>query len=161
MPKTATAHASRDDNDQGLYSGLIRIHVLYHACKEPIFGLSMIEELARHGYRMSAGTLYPLLHGLERKGLLRSSRLRLANTARRVYRATPVGRRTLIKVRAKVEELLGELLENKGLPAQQEMLERRKGHQKRKQHQRQRGQLDAAKPRRPGTPATRQTRPHN
>jgi hypothetical protein len=60
------------DRDQSLYSGLIRIHILYHACQGPIFGLGMIEELARHGYKLSAGTLYPLLHRLEKKGLLRS-----------------------------------------------------------------------------------------
>jgi len=34
----------------------------------------MAEELARHGYRISLGTLYPLLHGLEKKGYVRSSR---------------------------------------------------------------------------------------
>ena len=51
--------------DRELLSGLIRIHILYHACKELIFGLGMIEELQRHGYKLSAGTLYPMLHGLE------------------------------------------------------------------------------------------------
>ncbi len=59
--------------DRDLYSGLIRLHVLHHAVEEPIFGLGMIEELARHGYRISPGTLYPLLHGLEKKGYLRST----------------------------------------------------------------------------------------
>ncbi|HEU5450533.1 MAG TPA: helix-turn-helix transcriptional regulator, partial [Terriglobales bacterium] len=53
------------DGHQDLYSGLIRLHILHHACHEPIFGLGMIEELARHGYKLSAGTMYPLLHGLE------------------------------------------------------------------------------------------------
>jgi DNA-binding PadR family transcriptional regulator len=38
------------------------------ASASPLYGLSMIEELARHGYRLSAGTLYPILHGLEKKG---------------------------------------------------------------------------------------------
>lgn len=97
--------------DQDLLSGLIRIHILYHACKEPIFGLGMIEELQRHGYKMSAGTLYPMLHGLERKGLLRSKKIRLGRRGRRVYRATPTGRRALAKAREKVKLLLGELLE--------------------------------------------------
>jgi hypothetical protein len=53
-----------------LYSGLIRLHILHHAAKEGIFGLGMIEELARHGYKLSPGTLYPVLHGLEKNGLL-------------------------------------------------------------------------------------------
>jgi PadR family transcriptional regulator PadR len=55
-------------DDRDLYSGLIRLHVLHHAAEEPIFGLGMLEELARHGYRISPGTLYPILHGLEKKG---------------------------------------------------------------------------------------------
>ncbi|TMH07078.1 MAG: hypothetical protein E6H67_04615 [Betaproteobacteria bacterium] len=37
-----------------------------------VFGLWLIEELQRHGYRIDAGTLYPILHSLERRGLLRS-----------------------------------------------------------------------------------------
>ena len=97
--------------DQELLTGLIRIHILYHACKEPIFGLGMIEELQRHGYKLSAGTLYPMLHGLERKGLLRSRKIRLGRRGRRVYRATASGRRALVKAREKVKLLLGELLE--------------------------------------------------
>ncbi len=117
MPDSIIAFAA--DSNQGLYSGLIRIHILYHACQGPIFGLAMIEELARHGYKLSAGTLYPLLHGLEKKGLLRSKEERSGKVARRLYRATPAGRRALVKARAKVEELLGELLEDKTLTRSQ------------------------------------------
>ena len=43
-------------------------HIIAHAAREPIFGFRIIEELARHGYKLNPGTLYPLLHGLERKG---------------------------------------------------------------------------------------------
>jgi len=96
---------------QELLSGLIRIHVLYHACKEPIFGLGMIEELQRHGYKLSAGTLYPMLHGLERRGLLRSKKIRLGRRARRIYRATAAGRKALEMASEKVKILLGELVE--------------------------------------------------
>lgn len=97
--------------DRFLYAGLIRLHVLHHAVQEPIYGLAMIEELARHGYRLSAGTLYPILHGLEKRGYLRSVERRKGKTMRRVYRATPAGRRALQSARAKVSELFGELLE--------------------------------------------------
>jgi DNA-binding PadR family transcriptional regulator len=97
-------------NYQEIYSGLIRIHILYHACQGPIFGLGMIEELARHGYRLSAGTLYPLLHGLEMKGYLRSREVRSGRSFRRVYRATAAGRKALAMAREKVKELIGELL---------------------------------------------------
>jgi len=73
----------------------------------------MIEELRRHGYELSAGTLYPILHSLERKGLLISAKERLGGAERRVYRATPAGRAALSAAKAKVRELFGELFEDK------------------------------------------------
>ncbi len=99
------------NHQRELFSGLIRLHVLHHACQEPIFGLGMIEELARHGYRLSPGTLYPLLDGLEKKGLLRSSRRLADGRFRRVYRATPAGRKALKMAKQRVKELFGELFE--------------------------------------------------
>lgn len=102
---------SEPNSQRELYSGLIRLHVLYHACREPIFGLGMMQELARHGYRMSPGTLYPLLYGLERKGLLRSSRQFVQARSRRVYRATPKGRKALEAAKRRVQELFSELFE--------------------------------------------------
>ena len=68
-----------------MYSGLIRIHILFHACAGSFFGLGMIEELSRRGYRLSPGTLYPLLHGLEQKGLLRSRQVRSGHSLRRAH----------------------------------------------------------------------------
>ncbi len=99
-------------DDQDLYSGLVRLHILHHAAREEIFGLGIIEELGRHGYTLSPGTIYPILHGLERKGYLRSTEHRMGKTARRVYRATATGRRALAAAKDKVRELFGELLED-------------------------------------------------
>jgi DNA-binding PadR family transcriptional regulator len=99
-------------DDKDLYSGLIRLHALHHACQEPIFGVGIIEELARHGYRLSPGTIYPLLHGLEEKGYLRSTEEDGGRQPRRVYRATPKGRRALAAAKVKVRELFSELLED-------------------------------------------------
>jgi PadR family transcriptional regulator PadR len=98
-------------DDRDLYSGLIRLHVLHHAVEEPIFGLGMVEELARHGYRISPGTLYPLMYGLEKKGYLRSSEQRNGKSLRKVYRATPLGRKALLAAKSKVKELFSELIE--------------------------------------------------
>jgi DNA-binding PadR family transcriptional regulator len=98
--------------DQDLYAGLIRLHILHHASKRPVFGLWFIEELGRHGYKLSPGTLYPLLHGLERKGYLRSISERSGKSLRRMYQATPQGRKALAAARQKVSELFGELLED-------------------------------------------------
>jgi PadR family transcriptional regulator, regulatory protein PadR len=100
-----------------LYSDLIRLHVLHHASKEPIFGLEMIEELARHGYRVSPGTLYPILHTMEKRGLLRSIRRAAANQ-RRMYRATPEGKKALAAAKQRVRELFAELFEEVVPPRQ-------------------------------------------
>jgi DNA-binding PadR family transcriptional regulator len=87
--------------------------VLHHACEAPLFGLGIIEELARHGYKLSPGTLYPLLHGLERRGLLRARVEGAGRERRRVYRATGEGRRALQAAKVKVRELFGELFERR------------------------------------------------
>ena len=109
MSKSKTDSTAGADRD--LYSGLIRLHVLHHAVEGPLIGFGMIEELARHGYRISPGSLYPLLQSLERKGYLRSTRRRNGKSLRRVYRATPLGRKALAAAKHKVRELFHELIE--------------------------------------------------
>jgi len=110
MPITKSGNG-RFSEDKDLYSGLIRLHVLHHAAEEPIFGLGMIEELARHGYRISPGTLYPMLQRLEAKGYLRSSDQRTGKSRRKIYRATALGRKALAAAKSKVHELFHELME--------------------------------------------------
>jgi len=97
--------------DQELYSGLIRLHVLHHTSHEAVYGLGMILELRRHGYRIGPGTLYPLLHRLEQKGYLRSRNKTIGGKVRRCYAITAPGRRALIQAKAKVRELFDELFE--------------------------------------------------
>jgi DNA-binding PadR family transcriptional regulator len=94
---------------QELLAGLIRLHILHHAAESDVYGQWMIEELARHGYRMSPGTLYPLLHGMEKRGYLQSRRERAGRSLRRLYRATPLGNEALALARGKVRELFGEI----------------------------------------------------
>jgi PadR family transcriptional regulator PadR len=71
----------------------------------------MMEELTRHGYRIGPGTLYPLLHGLERSGLLKSVLKSVGGRQRRVYKITGPGKKALDKAKAKVDELHHELHE--------------------------------------------------
>lgn len=96
---------------QEFFGGLIRLHILHHAVEGEFFGNWMIEELRRHGYRIGPGTLYPMLHVLERKGYLKSRTEGPGRRARRHYRATAKGRSALIAARGKVEELFNELVE--------------------------------------------------
>jgi PadR family transcriptional regulator, regulatory protein PadR len=95
------------------FTGLIRIHVLVHASHEDIFGLAMMEELRHHGYRIGPGTLYPLLHGMEHAGLLRSDLKTVQGRKRQVYKMTAAGKRVLENARTKVDELHHELHEER------------------------------------------------
>ena len=97
-----------------LLSGFVRLHILLHAAEMPVWGTWIIEELNRHGYRLSPGTLYPMLHAMEKRGYLTSVEEREGSTARRVYRATNLGREALDVARVKAGELFGELVGGHG-----------------------------------------------
>jgi DNA-binding PadR family transcriptional regulator len=86
------------------------MHILYHAAEMEIHGAWMTEELARHGYRISPGTLYPTLHRLEADGLLTSKQRVVDGRARRVYKATKAGKAALAEDRKALAELAREIL---------------------------------------------------
>jgi PadR family transcriptional regulator PadR len=92
---------------QELLKGLIRLHILHHAAEGEFFGQWMITELARHGYQLSPGTLYPMLHALERQGYLTSRKQQMGRTFRRLYRATALGRDANKVAKRQVLELTG------------------------------------------------------
>jgi len=99
-------------SDKDLYKALIRLHVLHHAAEQAIYGSWMIEELREHGYEISPGTLYPMLHGLTRKGYLTVKQESPGKRARRLYRITALGRAVLDDSKDKMKELFGELFES-------------------------------------------------
>jgi DNA-binding PadR family transcriptional regulator len=70
----------------------------------------MMKELARHGYRLSPGTLYPILHGLEAAGYLARSRAVVDGKVRQTYQITDLGGEALALARAKLGELVDEVL---------------------------------------------------
>ncbi|MFG1706522.1 PadR family transcriptional regulator [Nonomuraea sp. M3C6] len=90
--------------------GAVRLHILHHAAEQDIHGAWMTEELKRHGYAISPGTLYPTLHRLEADGLLASHQEVVDGRVRRVYRATEAGRAALAEDRAALVELVREVL---------------------------------------------------
>ncbi|MGA2198058.1 MAG: PadR family transcriptional regulator [Bryobacteraceae bacterium] len=106
-----TEKLTTDRRNQELYIGLVRLHVLHHAAEEPIFGLGIIRELGRHGYRLGPGTVYPLLHSMERRGWLRASVQLAEGRRRKAYAATAAGRHALKLARERVRELYEEMLE--------------------------------------------------
>ena len=97
--------------EKDFFSGSIRLHILHHASCAPVFGAGLIEELQRHGYRISPGTLYPILHGLERTGYLRSAQQLVHGKRRRSYVLTTMGKSALRLSRPRIAALLRELVE--------------------------------------------------
>jgi DNA-binding PadR family transcriptional regulator len=93
-----------------LLRGAIRLHLLHHADLGEVHGAWMAEELGRHGYRISPGTLYPTLHRMEAEGLLGSRREVVGGRTRRVYRITKSGRAALADGRRILRELADEVL---------------------------------------------------
>ncbi len=112
------------------FGGFIRLHILYHASKEEIFGAEIAEELVRHGYRVSPGTLYPTLHQMEEQGYLTSRREIADGRWRTYYRATAAGRKVLTQSRHKLEELIAEVIEDHDQPFRviQEKRRKRQAH---------------------------------
>ncbi len=92
-----------------LFLGFVKLHILYHAGQQPVYGLWLIDELARHGYELSPGTLYPLLHSLHQEGLLVSERRVVEGKMRRYYRLTAQGAEALRRGRERAIELLNEI----------------------------------------------------
>jgi len=90
--------------------GARRLHILHHAAEREIHGAWLAAELARHGYRISPGTLYPTLHAMEEEGLLKSRRLLVDGRVLRTYRATAKGRAALTRMRRALRELADEVL---------------------------------------------------
>lgn len=100
------------------FLGFIRVHLLHHAAREPIFGTEMLDELRRHGYTLSPGTLYPILHGLEAAGYLRSEQQVVSGKVRRYYRGTARGVKALEKLKLRIRELTDEVIEDRPLRSQ-------------------------------------------
>lgn len=98
------------------FLGFVRVHLLHHAAQEAIFGVEMIKELRRHGYALSPGTLYPILHSLEAEGYLRSEARIVGGKVRRYYRSTPRGARALERLKIRIRELVDEVLEENDAP---------------------------------------------
>jgi len=92
------------------FLGFIRIHILYHASKDPVYGAWLMRELARHGYELSPGTLYPALHALEGEGFLTKEVRVIEGRQRKYYRITDRGQMVLAEARGTIAELVREVL---------------------------------------------------
>jgi DNA-binding PadR family transcriptional regulator len=100
-----------DDMVRAFFLGFIKVHILHHAAEDDVYGLALIAELRRHGYELGPGTMYPVLHDLERAGYLRRIDRVVDGKTRKYYRITTRGGAALVDARRKIGELVGELLE--------------------------------------------------
>ena len=92
----------------------MRLHVLHHAAQDAFYGAAMMEELRRHGYTISAGTFYPLLHKMEEADLLDVTKRVVDGRQRKYYTATSKGEDVLDAARMKLDELAAEVLGDQG-----------------------------------------------
>ena len=109
--KTTKSKKSAVKEDKSLYAGLMRLHILHEAEQQDVCGVWVMDHLREHGYDISPGTLYPMLHGLEKKGYLKSTKERVGKTMRRIYAITPQGISVLGDAKNKVWELFGDLFQ--------------------------------------------------
>ncbi|MFB5660919.1 PadR family transcriptional regulator [Alteribacillus sp. HJP-4] len=96
---------------QDFFSGFIKIHILHHAKEEPVYGKYLIDELASHGYRVSPGTIYPVLHDMQKKGYLSRKERNVEGRIRKYYTITNHGLTALEETKAKIRELMKEVMD--------------------------------------------------
>jgi PadR family transcriptional regulator, regulatory protein PadR len=108
---TAEGDRTHDHMLREFFLGFIKIHILHHAGEEPVYGLALIGELRRHGYELSPGTLYPVLHQLMKAGYLGRLDRVVNGKVRKYYVLTRRGGRALSDARKKIGELVSEVLE--------------------------------------------------
>jgi PadR family transcriptional regulator PadR len=111
-----TKHESLEKNSKlfrDLFLGFVKVHLLYHASQEPIYGSGISAELERHGYRLSPGTLYPVLHSLDDANLLEREDRVVGGKVRKYYRTTPLGEQALEEARSKILELVDEIMDDR------------------------------------------------
>ena len=97
---------------RSFFLGFIKIHILHHAKSEGVYGAALIAELRRHGYELSPGTLYPILHDLEESGYLSREEKIVGGKVRKYYTLTSSGQAILEGAKAKIRELVDEVFEN-------------------------------------------------
>ncbi len=80
--------------DKSLVSGSMTMLILKLISERDMYGYEMIDTLrqrSNHSFELKAGTLYPILHGLEEKGMVRSYDKEFAGKTRKYYSITSSG----------------------------------------------------------------------
>jgi DNA-binding PadR family transcriptional regulator len=94
-----------------MIQGLVRLRILHAAAVGPVSGVELSHDLAAAGHEVSPGTLYPLLHQMEKMGWLKSSGKTVKGKRRRYYRLTKKGQGQLQQALATLGQFLTGILE--------------------------------------------------
>jgi PadR family transcriptional regulator, regulatory protein PadR len=92
--------------DREFQRGFIKLYALWRASKGETYGVEIIEEMRRLGFKVSPGTLYPVLHTLlEERDLAVTERI-VNGKIRKCYRATAKGREEAEEIIERLNRLL-------------------------------------------------------
>jgi len=84
--------------DKSLLTGSMTMLVLKLLSEKDMYGYEMIDTLRKKSqnvFELKAGTLYPLLHGLEEKGMLKVYEQEYLGKTRKYYSITKEGKKLL------------------------------------------------------------------
>ena len=96
--------------DKSLLSGSMTMLILRLLSEKDMYGYEMIDTLrqkSQNVFELKAGTLYPLLHGLEDKGMLTSYEQEYAGKIRKYYSITKNGKKLLKQKKEEWNEYSG------------------------------------------------------
>jgi PadR family transcriptional regulator, regulatory protein PadR len=95
---------------QSFWQGILKFFVLQKIAQGPAYGGRLKKQLSECGYDISPGSLYPLLHALE-KGSLVSSRVKIfKGRARKYYEITNQGRTVLAELQKELTHIMSKIL---------------------------------------------------
>ncbi len=95
---------------QSFWQGMVKLIVLHQASLGPIYGGRLSKYFQSLGYEISPGSLYPLLHSLERAALLHCRIKIFKGRARKYYELTPEGQDCLAALRQEMRGIVREVI---------------------------------------------------
>lgn len=100
----------KDQIIRKIFNGLIYIHILHHGSEDSFYGTWMMEELKEHGYKLSPGTIYPILKAMvEEELLIREDKI-VNGKVRKYYKNTEKGNELLIELKKNLKSLVDEVM---------------------------------------------------
>jgi PadR family transcriptional regulator PadR len=92
------------------WQGMLKFFVLHQAAHSPVYGGRLKKQLQDLDYDISPGSLYPLLHALEKAQLLKSRVKIFKGRARKYYDITDQGRAVLADLHVELSNVMARML---------------------------------------------------